>query len=79
MSDIFRRSTHRRMREAGEAAPVVGYDKPTGGASKDLSAPRGGPSSSFQDPAEEELRKRREEQERIRQEAIARERAKRQK
>lgn len=77
MSDIFRRSKHKQMYDAGEAAPVIGYDKPTGQASKDLAPVKGGPASSFKDPAEEELKKRREEQERIRREAIEAERAKR--
>lgn len=77
MSDIFRRSKYNRERAAGEAEPVVGYDKPTGGASKDLGAVKGGPKSSFEDPDDKRIREQREEQERIRQEAIAAERAKR--
>jgi hypothetical protein len=77
MSDIFRRSKHKQEHAAGEAAPVIGYDKPTGGASKDLV--RGGPSSSFVDPYEKELQERREREarEKAERERIAREKAKR--
>lgn len=77
MSDIFRRSKHKQGVAAGVSAPVVGYDKPVGGASKDLGAAKGGPSSSFEDPDDKRIREQREEQERIRKEAIEKERAKR--
>jgi hypothetical protein len=79
MSDIFRRSKHKQEHAAGEAAPVIGYDKPTGGASKDLGAAKGGPSSSFVDPYEKELQERREREarEKAERERIAREKAKR--
>lgn len=63
MSDIFRRSKHKQEYDAGEAAPVVGYDKPTGSVAADLKAARGGPTSEIanrETPAEKEARERRE-------------------